>query len=482
MTRSQTSYQHEKLLGSQEPSVRVAPEYKQTDGVDAEQILKSGGLILDPWQAEVLYDWMAVGFGGKWICKTCAGSVPRQNGKTGLLEGRAEAGMLMYNEQVIYTAHLQKTATETFEEMASFFDTPKLRKYIKDIKTALGREQIILTTGARVKYLARTRNGGRGQHGDLLIFDEAQELNIEAQASFIPAISASQNPQVVYAGTPPDKTVEGLVFRGIRDKALAGETSSTAWFEFSVPEVGDIHDKKRWAETNPALGRRILMSTIEGECEQMLPESFARERLGWWMPIEEPKPEIEINYAIEEEVWDACRSEDLKPEGKTAYGVKFSADGSSVALCGAVIPADGPARISLIEQRPTGQGIRWLADWLNERYKKASCVVIDGRNGVDVLIERIADTWKMKGSVIRPATKDMIAAVGTLTNALNEKSVTWFYQQEALRESAVTSVKRPIGGGWGFGGDNSAPIEAAALALWGAQNSKRNPGKEMRIG
>lgn len=482
MTRSQTSYQHEKLLGSQEPSVRVAPEYKQTDGVDAEQILKSGGLILDPWQAEVLYDWMAVGFGGKWICKTCAGSVPRQNGKTGLLEGRAEAGMLMYNEQVIYTAHLQKTATETFEEMASFFDTPKLRKYIKDIKTALGREQIILTTGARVKYLARTRNGGRGQHGDLLIFDEAQELNIEAQASFIPAISASQNPQVVYAGTPPDKTVEGLVFRGIRDKAIAGETSSTAWFEFSVPEVGDIHDKKRWAETNPALGRRILMSTIEGECEQMLPESFARERLGWWMPIEEPKPEVEINYAIEEEVWDACRSEDLKPEGKTAYGVKFSADGSSVALCGAVIPADGPARISLIDQRPTGQGIRWLADWLNERYKKASCVVIDGRNGVDVLIERIADTWKMKGSVIRPATKDMIAAVGTLTNALNEKSVTWFYQQEALRESAVTSVKRPIGGGWGFGGDNSAPIEAAALALWGAQNSKRNPGKEMRIG
>ena len=44
--------------------------------------------------------------------------MPRQNGKTGLVEARAEAGMIMYNEQVIYTAHLQKTATETFEEMA----------------------------------------------------------------------------------------------------------------------------------------------------------------------------------------------------------------------------------------------------------------------------------------------------------------------------------------------------------------------------
>ena len=477
-TRSQRSYQEERLQGSQEPSVRVAPDYDLSDGPDAELILRGGGLILDPWQRDVLFDWMAMSPLGRWICKTCGGSVPRQNGKTGLLEGRAEAGMLMYNEQVIYTAHLQKTATETFEEMASFFDTPKLRKYIKDIKTALGREQIILTSGARVKYLARTRNGGRGQHGDLLIFDEAQELSIDAQASFIPAISASLNPQVIYAGTPPDPTADGTVFRGIRDKARAGETKSTAWFEFSVADIGDVHDRKRWAQTNPALGLRILEATIEGECEQMPPDTFARERLGWWTPIVEHK----VEYAIDKDLWDACRSEDPKPEGKTAYGVKFSADGATVALCGAVIPANGPARISLIELKPTGHGISWLGDWLNERYKKAACVVIDGRNGVDVLVERIADTWKMKGSVIRPTSKDMIAAVGTLTNALNEKTVTWYYGQEALRESAITSTKRPIGGGWGFGGDNSAPIEAAALALWGAQNSKRNPSKRMRVG
>lgn len=384
----------------------------------------------------------------------------------------------MYNEQVIYTAHLQKTATETFEEMASFFDTPKLRKYLKDIKTALGREQIILKSGARVKFLARTRNGGRGQHGDLLIFDEAQELSIEAQASFIPAISASINPQTIYAGTPPDPSSDGAVFRGIRDKAIDGKTQSTAWFEYSVEEIGDVTNRDRWVETNPALGRRILPTTIEGELEQMPADTFARERLGYWTPV----VKHELDYAIDKDVWDACKSTEPKPEGKTAYGVKFSADGSTVALCGAVIPDNAPARISLIEQRPTGHGIGWLADWLNQRYKKASCVVIDGRNGVDVLVERIADTWKVKGSIIRPTSRDMIAATGTLTNALNERSVTWFYQQEALNDSAITSVKRSIGGGWCFGGDNSIPIEAASLALWGAQNSKRNPNKVMRIG
>ncbi len=425
----------------------------------------------------VLCDWMAIN-NGKWLCRTCGGSVPRQNGKTGLVEARAEAGMIMYNEQVIYTAHLQKTATETFEEMASFFDTPKLRNYLKDIKTALGREQIILKSGARVKFLARTRNGGRGQHGDLLIFDEAQELSVEAQASFIPAISASINPQTIYAGTPPDPSSDGAVFRGIRDKAINGETQSTAWFEYSVEEIGDVTNRDRWAETNPALGRRILQTTVEGELEQMPADTFARERLGYWTPI----VKHDLDYAIDKDTWEACKSTEPKPEGKTAYGIKFSADGSTVALCGAVIPENGPARISLIELRPTGHGIGWLADWLNDRYKKASCVVIDGRNGVDVLVERIADTWRIKGSVIRPTTKDMIAATGTLTNALNERSVTWFHQQEMLNDSAITSVKRSLGGGWCFGGDNSTPIEAASLALWGAQNSKRNPAKVMRIG
>ena len=465
-------------MGCQEPSVRIVPEYERTDGVDAEQILRVGGMILDPWQSMAMCDWMAMTPWGKWISKTCGGSVARQNGKSGLVEGRAEAGMLLYGEQVLYTAHLQKTSTETFEEMADFFDSPQMRDHVKDIKTALGREQIILTSGARIKFLARTRNGGRGQHGDLLIFDEAQELDENQQASFLPAISASANPQTIYVGTPPAPESVGTVFRGIRDKAIAGETKTTAWFEFSVDKIGDVRDRERWAKTNPALGRRILESTIEGECEQMDADMFARERLGWWSPIASKQ----LEYVIPTDVWDACKSSEKKPDGKTAYGVKFSADGAEVCLCGAVIPNEGPARVSLIDKRPTGHGLGWLADWLNERYDKACCVVIDGRNGVDVLVDKIAPVWRMKGSVIRPGVKEVIAAVGTLTDAINEKTLTWYEGQEVLRDSAVTSTKRKLGGGFAFGGENSIPIEAAALALWGATYSKRDPSKTMRIG
>lgn len=449
------------------PSARIAPRYRETDGRDASTLLSFGGFELDPWQNTILDDWMATSK-GLWVCRTCGISIPRQNGKTGLIEARSIAGMIMYREQVIYTSHLQKTSTETFEELAAFFDAPKMAKYVKDIKTALGREQIILKSGARIKFLARTRNGGRGQHGDLLFFDEAQELDISSQASFIPAISASRNPQVIYAGTPPDGESAGEVFRGIRQKALSKQTKTTAWAEFSVPEIGDISDRTRWAATNPALGIRIRITTIEGEYEQMPPDTFARERLGWWTPVVEHKED----YAIQASVWDACASDTPMPQGKIAYGVKFTADGSEVCLCGAVLPQSGPARIEMIDRRPTGLGVQWLADWLSARYQKASCVVIDGRNGVDVLVDKLSTTWRHKDSVVRPSAKTVIAAVSTLTDALAEKTVTWYKPQTALRDSATTSVRRPISGGWGFGGENSAPIEACALALWGVKTPR----------
>lgn len=464
-------------MGSQTPSVREAPAAEESDGEDAAKILSIGRLNVDPWQGDVLTDWMGRNEADQWAASTCGLSVPRQNGKTLITVGRIASGMIMYSEWIIYTAHLQKTATETFMELKGLFERRSLAKYVKEVKAALGREQIILKNGGRVVFVARTRNGGRGLHGDCLVFDEAQELTSEQQASFLPAISASRNPQTIYLGTPPDENCTGTVFRKIREKVMSGESEATAWTEYSVGEIGDVTDKARWAACNPAMGRRIRESTIAAECEQMDADTFARERLGWWSPVNNDQ-----DYAIDRKKWEACASDRQKPEGKTAYGVKFSSDGALVALCGAVCPEDDRARVSLIELRTTEHGVQWLADWLNERYQRAACVVIDGRNGVDFLIEKIAPTWKYKNSIVRPSGKDVIAAASQLIQEINEQTVTWYRLQEVLNESAITSVKRPISGGFGFGGDNAAPIEAAALALWGCRTSKRNPERKMRIG
>ena len=465
------------MLGSQEPSVRVCPDYTETDGGDAARILAAGGFYLDEWQADILDDWMARTPSDRWACPTCGLSVPRQNGKTALVAGRIEAGMLLFNEQVLYTAHLQKTATETFEEIAGFFDQPKMRKYLKDIKTALGREQVILKSGARVKFLARTRNGGRGQHGDLWLVDEAQCLDSDGQASFLPAISASVNPQAIYVGTPPDPNEPSDVFRRMRDDARAGNTRRMSWTEYSVPEIGDVSDKSRWYLANPALGRRIQVATVEGEVEQMPDDTFARERLGWWSPVNTSKNDP----VITDKAWDALSADSAPEDGKTAYGVRFAVDGSEVSLCVALMD-EGRVHVEQVRREHMSAGLTWLADFIAERKDKASVCVIDGKSGVHSLVDRLERM--PKGYIHVASAQDAVAAATTLVDCVNEGTLTWYAPQDDLRDSAVTSVRRNIGnnGSWGFGGENPIPITAASLAVWGVKTARRDPRRKGLVG
>ena len=68
-------------MGSQTPSVRIVPEYDYTDGADAVRILAVGKLVVDPWQSEVLNDWMGRTNEDIWSAPTCGLSVPRQKWK-----------------------------------------------------------------------------------------------------------------------------------------------------------------------------------------------------------------------------------------------------------------------------------------------------------------------------------------------------------------------------------------------------------------
>ena len=476
------------MRGSQEPRIKVEPQRTSTDGTDAAILMAEYGYELDEWQRLVMDCWLGKDEDGKYNVTSAGLSLPRQNGKNVCLEAREFFGLVVNGEKILHTAHQVRTSKKSFRRLASMFTDkrhPEVTDLVKSIRYTNGEESIELLNGGSIEFSARSRQAARGFDGiSLVVYDEAQELTDDQVEAIMATLSASATGtrQLIYTGTPPYPGCPGDVFRRRRAACIEEPGKHDCWHEWSVAADGvhdiNVEDTNLWYMANPALGIRLDEEFTAEEMRSMSKDGFARERLGWWTPVVEHK----LDYAIPEDVWDACASDEMKPEGKTAYGVKFSADGSLVSLCGAVIPKDGPARISLIEQKPTGLGTQWLADWLNERYSKASCVVIDGRNGVDVLIDKIAGTWKVKGSVKKPGVKDLIAAVSTLTNALDEKTVTWYSKQETLRDSAVTSVKRSVGGGWAFGGENSTPIEAAALALWGAKNSKRDPNRKMKIG
>lgn len=465
--------------GSQVPTKLVEPDAAYSEWEDCHAINAAGGLELLEWQDLILRGWLSRNAFGRWAAQTCGGSVARQNGKTlGLVVPRCNYGMIMHGEEIIYTSHLQKTSTETFESIANFFDQKKLKKYVKDIKTALGREQVILTNGARIKFLARTRNGGRGQHGDLLIFDEALELDADSQASFLPAISASRDPQVIYVSTPPTAKSDCGVFREIRSRALAGETERTAWFEWSVDEIGDVRDKSRWYATNPSLGVLIQESTIESECEQMDADTFARERLGWWSKtITE-----ERDHVVDAADWEACKVDSPRKDGIVVYAVKFSADGSVGTLAACHKPDSGAPFVYVVDSRSMGGGLSWFVDSLAQRKDKAAQIVIDGQGNAQALNDRLLDSGVSRAVIKRPSAADVIAANSAFVNAVKERQVT-HYGQPALDDSVTKSYRRAIGshGGFGFASNSQADAtlaESCALAYREAMTTKRKPGRK----
>lgn len=488
--------------GNQDPTFSRIDKYCYSDGeAVADMFEEDGGATFYPCQREELTLMLARNNDGSPAASTIGISKPRQNGKSYSARFYAAYMADFEHRSVLYSAHHGNTSRKMFDAMCELFSNkeryPEFSNDVKRISRARGYEGIYFAdwqdkdgkwrSGGCIEFSTRTNSGARGGTYSVIVVDEAQELTVEQQEAMLPVISAASDakntaemPQQIYIGTPPSPTCNGTVFRKMHDAAHCGE-SGIWWLEWGVEKVDGI-SRENVLEmaymTNPAMGYRIAEKTVIDEFEQMTEDGFARERLGWWTPVLEHHED----KALDHKAWNACASDEKKPEGKTAYGIKFSADGSEIALCGAVCPDDRKARISLIERKPTGYGIQWLADWLNERYNKACCVVIDGRNGVDVLVDKISQTWRYKGSVIRPSAKDMIASVGQLTNEINEKTVTWYSQQAALNDSALSSTKRPLAGGWAFGGEDSAPIEACALALWGCRTSKRNPAKKMRIG
>lgn len=476
------------MIGSQIPRIQVEPQRALTDGTAAAALMEAYGIPLAPWQRTVVDCWLGKDLNGQYTVTSAGLSCPRQNGKNVCLEAREFFGLVIRGERILHTAHQVVTGKKSFRRLERMFNDrryPEIQKLVRYIRYTNGEEAIELENGGSIEFSARSRQRARGFTGiSLVVYDEAQELTDDQVDAIMPTLSASAtgSRQIIYTGTPPYPGCPGEVFRRRRQGCLSDPGPHDAWHEWSIQAdaIAEIKtdDTGLWYMTNPGLGINLTESFTVEELRTQTADGFARERLGWWSPALAHKEDL----AIPTEAWDACRTDAPKPEGKQAYGVKFTFDGSMVALCGAVIPETGPAQVALISARPTGQGTQWLADFLNQNSSKASCVVIDGKNGADVLVDKIIKVWHQKGAVIRPSAREVVAAASTLCNAVNERTVAWYFGQEVLRESAILSVKRPIGGGWGFGGDASAPVEAAALALWGAKTSKRTPGKKMKIG
>lgn len=429
-----------------------------------------------PWQPHLLDVMLARDERDKFIAKTMGISVPRQNGKSWVVRARCFYGALN-GEKILYTCQHGDTSDEMFQKLAEPFedeDEPELHALLKAVRKTNGQQAIRLNNGGLIRFTTRTDSLARGKTYDVLIYDEAQDLTNSQQAASLPAISAGgkHNPQTIYLGTPPAPENKGTVFRDLHDAVHDGR-SEMAWVEWAASEIGDKTDRARWYECNPSLGVLIDISAVEGECQQMQPDVFARERLGWWSPVGGVQ-----NVALDGSKWLECQRDAGTTDGRLAFGVKFTADGGTVAISWARAVKGGGSYVELYDVQGAGGGTANIADMLLRNKDEIAAVCIDGKTGAAALVQRLHDGRFPKKAII-PSSAAVVQSAATMLRDEVNAGTLGHIASPALDESAMKSVRRDIGhDGWGFGdgaSSISAPIESASLALYAARTTRRDP-------
>ncbi len=481
--------------GSARPRLRRVRPYQRTVGDVAAELASSLGYDLVPWQRQLLLDMGALGGDGKWAHPRVGMSIPRQQGKSvGLIVWVCVLSALM-GYKVLWTEHNYSTTMEMLERFRAVFGKhpgdrvaglPDWRGQLEAVSSQTGQEWMRFSSGGVIQFSTRTKSSRLGFSFDVVVYDEAQELtNVHTQVINPTTVSGSKhNLQIIYAGTPTRAGSAAETFRNVRAQAWEGGAASSdlLWLEYGVEEPGDIWDESRWPGVMPSLGRHADPRAIRAGMRDMDELGAAQEYLGYWLPSAAAgDPPL-----LTEEEWARC----LVPEGpapeegeRVAYGVKFSPDGATVALaCAVRPPGSSVTHVEVPFCEPTARGTDWLASWLSERSGEACSVAVDGRAGAGALCDRLAALRVPRNYVIRPTADQAVTAATMTLEAVRARTITHI-GCPALDLSATTSTRRAIGsqGGWGWGGESSAPIEAVGLALLAMSASRRDPSRRQVV-
>lgn len=466
------------LLGDQVPRILSSPPRVSSAGEETVELAREAGLISDPWQELALYEAMGEDVRGKWAAFEVGICAPRQNGKNGITEARELGGLFLINELIVHTAHQFETSLAAFARLLELIESnPWLDQQVRRVSRAHGEEGIKLRNGAQIKFKTRTKSGGRGLSGDLVILDEAMILSEFSVGALLPLVSAKPNPQIWYTGSAVDADIHdaGRVFAGIRKRGLAGDDPSLVYIEFSCEEGADPTDPREWARANPALGIRISPEYIANEYRTLRHQgnTFAVERLGignW------PEPDEEIKPAINPDRWSLLTNREpqfaVVPRRKLppmCIALDMTPDRQWVTIAAAVLLADGSVHVEVgYHQPPVALSIVSTVIGLLGRWDPVA-VVFDRNSPVaSIMPDLIARGFEPETTTAAQMAQAMVG----LAQAVDDATIS--HTGDPLILDAVKgSTWRDVAGTNGgkaltrIGGTVISPIITCGLARWG---------------
>ena len=491
----------DKKYGRQEPTFSTVGDFDYSFGDEAVAFFEGYGVRFTPYQRQELNLYLARNKNPENTFDDYAGSIicvsrPRQTGKSYAARFYALWEALIEGKRVLYTAHNGDTTTEMFKELKTFLENNEaLYAALKPGNTGIYNAPIKMgfyfQNGGQIELKTRTKSLSRGRSTEIIIVDEAQELtDAQLEALSPTSVASEEDSQMIALGTPPGPECIGTVYQGWHDAAHEGSDEAEIWWlEWAIGYVPtDIFDTDLWYAYNPGMGWRITVKKMRAEAVKFKKniEGFAREYLGYWARG------LSVKAVISERLWDACRiteEEATDFHGLPSWGVKFSPDGAvgSVAVC--LKPKEGDTcYVELIDNLSMSCGVSYFADFLADNWRQSASIVIDGAANASTLVEMLRERKvPVKTMVKMPSAREYSDACSRFYNAVVERKVS-HAGVDVLTDSAIQCKRRSVGssGGWGFApiaeSVDSTPVEAAALAYYGAATSKRNPLKKSKVG
>lgn len=471
--------------GRQEPRVLLRPEFdSEEDARDAVDLIAACGQDLDPFQVTLVLITLA-SIGGRLAASEVGGLVARQNGKGGWLEAIAIWSLFepyLYGEldgrknTTLWTAHELKTSDEAYARVKALIAAnPDLAGEVVVWNGGLNGVHIIeLRDGSRLVFLARSKSSGRGFSPRRIIFDEAQELPALAFRAMMYATSAQgTRRQLIYAGTVPGPENDAAIWTGVRDRGRSGKAKKLAWAEWTPegsddPKVKiDPTDWKARAWSNPALGARILASTIDEEWEaaQADIEGFLRERLSVW-----PSTGHGANADGAFPGWVAAGDADqAPPDTPAAIGLSVSMDREWSSIASAGFTDDGATFLGAVRR---DIGTHWLVREALRLQEKHGCSVAingagPGKNLIDDLEDEGVDLTVLTDGDACDAYADMRDGIGKNHTHVHAKHPELDAGIAATTERKLAK-RRTLGQ---LDGEDGSMAEAAMVAGWAANHA-----------
>lgn len=450
------------------PSIELVPAAVSSMTAEALELAESCGLPADPWQERVLDAMLGLDAAGGFAAFRVGMCVPRQNGKGAILEMRELAGVFLLGEMTLtHSAQQMNTSIDHMQRLVAAIEEGGLSDKIRRVYTASGAQSIWFKSGQVIRFQTRSRYGGRGLKGDLIVFDEAMFIADYMHSTLVPQLTTRERPQLVYAGSAADQTVHehALVWARLRAEALKGEDPELAYLEWSADfrnpsEVPDEIDMAQIARSNPAFGIRVSEKYVRNEWRTLDPRGRAVERynVGDW-----PNLEVQVQHVVDMARWAQLVDAESQIDGPVVFAFDVSPERSG-AIAAAGLRADGRFHVEVIQAR---KGTSWIAGWLAERVEahRPFEVVCDSKGPVGSVLPAVEDA----GVTVRTVDVGEHAdACGKFVDLIAEADLRHLGQpvlEAALRGAAT----RPLGDAWLWSrkssGTDISPLVAATLAV-----------------